>query len=231
MQWEHRSGRSELAWLTFALVAAATAWDAAGLDLPFARLAGGAGGFPWRDHWLLSLVLHEGGRRVALLLAALLCLAVWWPVGPLVRVAWGERLQLAVSTLLAALCVSLLKWGSSTSCPWELSEFGGLARYASHWSLQPDGGRGQCFPGGHAAAGFAFAAGYFALRRTQPALARRWLGAALAGGLAFGLAQQWRGAHFMSHTLWSAAACWAVGWMVDATWPRRVGAAGELESG
>jgi membrane-associated PAP2 superfamily phosphatase len=34
-----------------------------------------------------------------------------------------------------------------------------------------------------------------------------------------GLAQQWRGAHFMSHTLWSAAVCWMIAWLVHASWP------------
>ena len=39
----------------------------------------------------------------------------------------------------------------------------------------------------------------------QAALAAVWL----LGGL-FGWAQMARGAHFLSHTLWSAWACWAV---------------------
>jgi membrane-associated PAP2 superfamily phosphatase len=49
-----------------------------------------------------------------------------------------------------------------------------------------------------------------------PALARGWLAAAVAAGLVLGLAQQWRGAHFMSHTLWSGWVCWCVAWALDA---------------
>ena len=30
-----------------------------------------------------------------------------------------------------------------------------------------------------------------------------------------GLAQQMRGAHFMSHTLWTGWLCWTTGWLVD----------------
>jgi membrane-associated PAP2 superfamily phosphatase len=90
----------------------------------------------------------------------------------------------------------------------------------SHWSLGPDGGSGHCFPAGHAASGFSFAGGYFAFRRSDRGLARRWLAAALAAGLLLGLAQQWRGAHFMSHTLWSAAACWLSACLLQAAWPR-----------
>jgi membrane-associated PAP2 superfamily phosphatase len=47
-------------------------------------------------------------------------------------------------------------------------------------------------------------------------VARRWLIAALAAGLLLGLVQQLRGAHYLSHTLWTAWICWAVGFAIDA---------------
>lgn len=208
------------AWVAAGLLAGAVAWDLAGQDQALARLAGSAGGFPLRDHWLLHGVLHEGGRRLAWLLAGVLCLAVWWPVGPLARVPRTRRAQLAATTLLATFAVSLAKAASHTSCPWDLAQFGGIARHASHWSSAFDGGPGRCFPAGHATAGFAFAGGYFSFRDTEPRLAWRWLAAAGASGLALGIAQQWRGAHFMSHTLWTAVLCWLVAWGADALWPR-----------
>lgn len=213
-------GLSGAGWVTLALFALALAWDASGLDLPLAHLAGSVTGFPLRNDWLLSTVAHEGGRRLAWLLALVLCLSVWWPLGPLARIGQGERLQLAVSVLLGALAVSLLKAGSHTSCPWELADFGGIAHYASHWSLATDGGAGRCFPAGHASSGFTFIGGYFAFRAIDGRLARRWLAGALVAGVLFGLAQQWRGAHFMSHTLWTAVVCWSVAWVVHAAWPR-----------
>ena len=221
MQRGTASGLTETGWITLVLLAAALAWDAGGLDLPLARLAGTAHGFPWRDSWLLANLLHDGGRLLAWLLALLLCMGAWWPLGPLARIGARERLQLAFATLLGPLAVSLLKTGSHTSCPWELAEFGGLAHYVSHWSLLPDGGQGHCFPAGHASSGFTFIGGYFAFRATQPQFARRWLLLALATGLLLGLAQQWRGAHFMSHTLWSAVVCWGIAALLDAGWPRR----------
>jgi membrane-associated PAP2 superfamily phosphatase len=217
---------AEVAWMTVGFVGLVLAWDVGGLDLPFARLAGSAEGFPWRDHWLLSDLLHDGGRRLSWLLALGLCLAVWWPVGLLERLPRHRRLYLATSALLAALAVSLLKVRSHTSCPWELSDFGGLAHYASHWTLRPDGGAGHCFPAGHAASGFSFVGGFFAFRTVDPRAARSWLAAAFSGGLVLGLAQQWRGAHFMSHTLWTAAICWCVALGLDATWPRSWAAEG-----
>jgi len=208
-------------WITLLFFTLALAWDASALDLPFARLAGDHAGFPWRQHWLLVEVFHEGARRFSWLLALLLCLGVWWPLGPLTKLAPGARLQLALTTLLAALAVTLLKAGNSTSCPWDLREFGGAARYVSHWSGLADGGAGHCFPAGHAATGFSLFGGYFAFRGSDRRLAWAWLLLAGAGGLLLGLAQQWRGAHFMSHTLWSGVVCWCTALAIDAAWPAR----------
>lgn len=210
---------------TLLALAALLAWDATGLDLSAARLFGDASGFALRHHWLLGPVMHEGGRLLGWLGALLLCLGVWWPRGPLRRLPRRQRLQLAVGTLAAALAVSVLKGFSSTSCPQELAIFGRSAQYLSHWRWPgtSDGGSGHCFPAGHASAGFAFVSGWFAFRRLPQAhrLARRWLMAALAAGLLLGLAQQARGAHFMSHTLWSAWLCWVVAWGVDGLFNRR----------
>ena len=214
-----RIAGSETAWLTSACIILVLGWDAAGLDLPLAHLAGSADGFPWRDHWLLSTVLHNGVRRLSWLFALALCVAVWWPAGPLTRLTQRARLQLAATTLLAGLVVSVLKIGSRTSCPWELVDFGGVAHYASHWTMRPDGGTGRCFPAGHAASGFSFLGGYFAFRPFDERMARLWLATSVALGMVLGLAQQWRGAHFMSHTLWTAAICWGIALAVDATWP------------
>lgn len=212
--------RRSLAAATVAATLALLLWDTAQLDMPLARWWGDAHGFALRDHWLLTQVLHDGGRRAAWALTLGLCLGVWWPWGPLRGIAQGRRLVLASTTLLAALAVGTLKSFSATSCPWDLTAFGGVAHYSggsAHWlrMLQADGGSGHCFPAGHASAGFSFVGGYFAFRGTRPVLARAWLALSLAAGLLLGLAQQARGAHFMSHTLWSGWVCWCVAWALD----------------
>lgn len=207
--------RALLLW-TLCLLATVVAWDLGGQDVLLARLFGSDTGFPMRDHWFFVQVLHEGGRRLGWLLVLLLALGVWWPQGVLRRLDAGERLQMALSALLALATVSIGKNLSTTSCPWDLAEFGGVARYASHWALGViDGGGGRCFPAGHASAGFAFVGGYFALRHKAPIAARWWLAGAVLAGLALGGAQQVRGAHFMSHTLWTGWLCWTVGWLSD----------------
>src|SRR6478735_3197837 len=91
----------EIRWLTLTLIAVVLAWDASGLDLPLARLAGSDHGFPWRENWLLTGVLHDGARRLSWLVALILCLAVWWPFGWFRDMTLSHRLQLAVTVLVA----------------------------------------------------------------------------------------------------------------------------------
>ncbi|APW37535.1 phosphatidic acid phosphatase [Rhodoferax koreense] len=213
---------SPIACLTVLAGLAVLAWDFSGLDLPLARWSGGPGGFPLQDEWFLTRVLHDGVRHLAWVLALLLCLGVWFPAGWLGRLGFRRRLQLAVTTLVAVSLVTLARVTSHASCPWSLAEFGGVAHYVSHWSgwFVTDGGSGACFPAGHAAAGFAFVGGYFAFRHEAPGLARRWLATSLLVGLVLGVSQQMRGAHFMSHTLWTGWLCWCAAWAVDALMPR-----------
>lgn len=207
--------RPFLAWTLLAL-ACVLAWDGSGLDLPMARWFGDSQGFALRDNWFMVHIAHEGARRLAWAIALGLALCIWWPVGPLRRIACARRAQLVLAALLSLAAMALIKRASATSCPWDLAEFGGVARHVSHWALGlADGGRGHCFPAGHASAGFGFLGGYFALAHHSPRAARTWLAAALLAGLALGLAQQMRGAHYMSHTLWTAWLCWTTGWLCD----------------
>jgi membrane-associated PAP2 superfamily phosphatase len=113
--------------------------------------------------------------------------------------------------LLAVVAVPAIKRFSLTSCPWDLAQFGGVAQYVSHWRFGvADGGGGHCFPSGHAVAAFGFFGLYFLWRGHDARKARLWLAAVLVVGLLFGTAQLARGAHYPSHTLWSAWLCWVI---------------------
>lgn len=211
-----RSSTARLFVATLILLCLLLLWDASGLDLPLARLAATPEGFSWRDKRMFILLMHEVPRLLSWVLLVGLFVAIRWPVGFLRRLDVPARLQLAVSVLAAVLAVSLLKNASRTSCPWDLAEFGGTAHYVSHWAWRVrDGGPGHCFPAGHASAAFAYLAGWFVLQRSAPLVARRWLWSIVVVGLLLGIGQQWRGAHYMSHTLWTAWVCWTVGLLVD----------------
>lgn len=183
-------------------------WDASGADLLLAHLAGAAGGFPGQASTMLARA-HQGGRYASAAALLWLLIGIAYPTGVLRSLGRAERVWLLLATAGAMLLVSALKYSSASSCPWDLQAFGGAARYVSHWRWnEADGGPGRCFPAGHASAAFGFVSGYFVLRARRPAAARAWLATALAAGLAFGLVQQWRGAHFASHTLWTGWLCW-----------------------
>jgi membrane-associated PAP2 superfamily phosphatase len=205
-----------LAFITLGLLLALLAWDASDLDMQLARLFGGTHGFPLSQHWMLTRGLHDGARLLSWLLVTWLALSVWWPLGAMRRLQPRERVQLVATTLLAGLAVAVLKSFSTTSCPWDLAAFGGEARHVSHWLRVADGGSGHCFPAGHASSGFSFVGGYFVWRRVSVVRARTWLSLALLAGFVLGGAQQMRGAHFMSHTLWTAWICWTLAFAVDA---------------
>lgn len=191
-------------------------WDASGLDVPMAGWFGDARGFALRDHWLFSTVLHQGGRAAAFALAGWLVMQLLRASRDRARIAW--LLATAVSGMLL---VSVLKHQSMSSCPWDLRPFGGPVAHVSHWLWdRADGGAGHCFPAGHASAAFAWLAGWFAWRDQQPRRARVWLVSSLIAGLVLGLAQQVRGAHFTSHTLWSAWICWTWAWACTLLLPR-----------
>ena len=189
------------------------AWDASGADLAVTRLFGTAEGFALRDSVWTATLLHNGGRLAAwALLLALVAAALRAPPHPTAAVPGrAQRWCWLGVMLMCVLAVPLLKRVSVTSCPWDLAEFGGTARYVSHWAFgQLDGGPGHCFPSGHAVAAFAFFGLYFQWRGHDERRARRWLAAVLGAGLLFGAAQLVRGAHHLSHTLWSAWLCWVL---------------------
>ena len=185
------------------------AWDASGLDLVAARLFADAKGFALREAWWASRLLHDGGRVASWLLLAVFAwggLRTPGPSDPPRRWRWT---WVAV-ILLCALAVPALKRVSATSCPWDLAEFGGVAQYVSHWRFGlADGGGGRCFPSGHAVAAFAFFGLHFFWRDFNPRKAQFWLAAVVLLGAVYGTAQLVRGAHYPSHTLWSAWLCWA----------------------
>ena len=204
-----------LSW-TVMVLACVVLWDMSGLDVPMAHWFGNSHGFALQNDWFMVNIAHEGARRLAWVIVLGLSLMIWWPLGLLQKVPYSRRVQLVVGALLSLIVMALMKRISATSCPWDISDFGGVGHYVSHWAWGvTDGGGGHCFPAGHASAGFAFISGYFALRHNLPRAARIWLAAALVAGFALGLAQQMRGAHFMSHTLWTAWLCWTCCWLCD----------------
>jgi membrane-associated PAP2 superfamily phosphatase len=162
--------------------------------------------------WWTNELLHEGGRWAIRCLAAIGIVA--WIAG-----SWNERLRairrpaayFVISLALSIGIVGLLKLVTNVDCPWDLREFGGRHPYVPLLGDRPDLLRpARCFPAAHASAGYALFAVYFLVRERSRRWARLGIAAALFVGATFGLAQQSRGAHFVSHDVWSAFLAWMI---------------------
>jgi membrane-associated PAP2 superfamily phosphatase len=197
-----------------AAMAAALLAPALGLDfrLADALYAWRSRGWPMDDGMLATSILHEGSRAFVG--------AVWVSLSAWLAWAWrqpewrGQRRAMAcllASVLVSTLLVSWLKSRTNMDCPWDLSRYGGMRDYVGLFETRPPRmPDGRCFPAGHASGGYAWMALYFYLLAVRPAWRLRGLTMGIALGLVLGIAQQLRGAHFLSHDLWTAGLCWAV---------------------
>lgn len=168
-----------------------------------------AASFPARDAWFFEFLMH---RMVKALMIAVgmvpsLALLADWVLGHTLLPGNARRALSVVvlSSLAITLFISLTKHFSIHHCPWDLSRYGGFAPYLRIFDALPEGASaGRCFPAGHASSALWLAS---VCAFWLPASPRRALAVFLAGllpGLALGWVQQMRGAHFLTHTLWSA---------------------------
>jgi membrane-associated PAP2 superfamily phosphatase len=168
--------------------------------------------FSLKNDAFLTQVMHVGLRNFVIFIALMtLFLATF---GHKLKLSALVRRQLIWSfagMMLSTLAVSILKSQSMHACPWDLIQFGGNFPFYPLFANLPKGEMaGHCWPGGHASGGFALMAFFFAFRRTHPIFAYVSLVISLMLGFVMGWTQMLRGAHFLSHSLWSAWVVWLV---------------------
>jgi membrane-associated PAP2 superfamily phosphatase len=160
--------------------------------------------------WWARDILHEGGRWLVRGIAAV-ALATWIATFVAARLrTWRRNAGFSfLAVALSAGIVGALKAITDVDCPWDLAEFGGDRPYVELFASRPEMlPHAACFPGAHAASGFALVFGYFLLRERAPRGARWAFLTALLVGTAFSFGQEARGAHFLSHDVTSAAIVW-----------------------
>ncbi|TGY37425.1 phosphatase PAP2 family protein [Stenotrophomonas maltophilia] len=165
-----------------------------------------------QNAWVTSHLVHRGGKWASSLAALIAIVACFhaWRQPRLARWRW-PLLYLVLAVALGTGAVSLLKSLTNMDCPWDLARYGGAREYIGLFASRPhDMARGICFPAGHSSAGFAWVALYFFALMVRPAWRWRGLSVGLVAGATFGLSQQLRGAHFLSHDLWTVTTCWMV---------------------
>ena len=183
-------------------------WDVSGWDIKVMQWLGSAQGFPLRDSWWLDTFFHDWARNLGLVIYFALIAAIPWPWRQMRELSRAERLEVVTGIALCLLAVIVLKKFSLTSCPWSLQVFGGTAQYVSHWAWGvPDGGPGRCFPGGHVSTAFGFLPLAMVWHVKAPQRMVKLLIAIVCLGLLLGAVQTLRGAHYPSHTAWTAIVC------------------------
>jgi membrane-associated PAP2 superfamily phosphatase len=167
------------------------------------------GVWAWRDHWLTYDVIHHHGKQMLIvfglvLLSFILLSFRWSRLGK-----WRlPMIYLLTSMALLPALIAGSKRFSPVPCPWDLLSYGGDAVYRHNFEYAFGAAQsGHCFPAGHAAGGFALLAVYFAAYpyTRRPAL---FLLPGLIVGTIFAFGQEARGAHFLSHDLWTLSLCW-----------------------
>jgi membrane-associated PAP2 superfamily phosphatase len=164
--------------------------------------------FPWRYTWLADTFNHT-------ILKGVLTLAAAWFMLAAARDAWRpragrtalDRLRLRVvglSAVLVPVVISTLKQASVAHCPWDLARYGGTEPYLRLFEALPPGvAAGHCLPAGHASSALWLVSLCVVWLPARPQRACQVALAALLSGGLVGWMQQLRGAHFLTHTLWS----------------------------
>jgi hypothetical protein len=179
---------------------------------------GGPDGFPLRDAWYLTAGLHTGGLIASWAVDQRALHRGLVPRGPLAAsmprgaCSWRSRRcwrSWPVSALKAISVDELPVGPDRCSAASLVSSHIGLRRAAATGARatasRPDTRR----PASCSSAATSCSAS------DAPRIARAWLLSALIAGFVLGGAQQLRGAHFMSHTLWTAWICACVAWAVE----------------
>lgn len=187
------------------------------------KLEGGVSSWPLRYWWLTENVLHTGGRDMVVLASAVLIgLLIASLVHPRFKPYRRGFLYLLASVATSVVLVRVGKSITQVNCPWDLQIFGGQFPYAPFpFSMQGEGFGGQCFPGGHSSGGFAWIALYYFAAQYFPSRRKVLLACVLAIGVIFGVTQELRGAHFLTHDIASLALAWLVATLMYALFWRR----------
>jgi len=172
--------------------------------------------WPFRYAWLTEDLLHRGGRYLVVALAFVLAgLFIGTFFRPALKPYRKDFAYILIAGISGPAIVGFCKSITHIYTPWALQIFGGAQPYIRVFDHVPASSPvGHAFPAAHASGGFAWFSMYFALRRRVVPGYRLSLLLPLGLGAIFGLAQQARGAHFLSHDLVSLGICWlcAVFW-------------------
>ena len=175
------------------------------------------GTWPLKSNFWTAGVLHDGAKdMVVWVMAGVLVLFVLSFFVKRMRPCRKGAGYFLFGSLLGPAIVGLLKSTTRIYTPWDLALFGGDRPYVRLFDAAPPGlPVGHAFPGGHSSGGFAFLSLYFLFSHYRPQWRYHGLAFGLILGGVFAATQEVRGAHFLSHDLFSLVICWYAALAVD----------------
>ncbi len=180
-------------------------------------------GFPLKRDFIFDTVLHDWARNIPKIVAACTLFVLATTVFRPNRLLRQSALFVFISMLLSTGLVALIKSYSLIHCPYELLVYGGefaqvgVLDFLSPAQM-PVQEAGKCWPSGHASGGFSLLALYFSAMIYRQEYRIPALVFALAIGFIFTVSQTVRGAHFLSHGLWSLLMVWLVNELLYLVW-------------
>lgn len=197
---------------TLSFMLAVLVLELGGVDIIIADKLFQLQGSSWqlKDAWITNDLIHDRGRGlVGLVFMATLLLVAATFAGDRMRIHRRGLLYVLTSALIAVAIVNVMKATTHLDCPWDIDRYGGVKTYASLFMTRPAGPEfGRCFPAEHASGAYCWLGFFFLARHFRPQWRLRALGIIGGLGIVFGAAQQLRGAHFLSHDVWTIYICW-----------------------
>lgn len=171
----------------------------------------------FRNSFVLEKILHKGGVIFTMaILVAFLCSWIY-----LFKFHDDKKQReyvgfIFLSSFITIITVFFLKRWSTLPCPWNSVAFGGDVNPPELWrafSLDLPGKK--CFPAGHSSGGFCFLSMYFGYTAIYGKRNFITLIPGLLIGIIFGITQQMRGAHYLSHDLMTILISIIVTWVTS----------------
>jgi len=194
------------------LIALGVAFEYSGLDIWWVSLFYDADKqlWPYGSHWLFEDILHSGGQLFDKVFA-LIWLFSFIVINLKKELVRYRKIFLyfLLASVASPVLVGIGKNMIHIYSPWDLQVFNGAQLYIRLFDPVPAGAPvGNSFPAGHASGGYCFLSLYFVFLRYRSSYRIYGLFFSLGLGLAFGVAQQIRGAHFPSHDMATILICW-----------------------
>lgn len=167
--------------------------------------------WPYKEYWFIEQVMHKGGQNffIILIICIFCLLLASFKTDSTLKIYKRSLAYLFLASITGPLIIIFLKHHTHFYCPWDLQIFDSVKPLIRWFDpVSPLMPVGNCFPAAHAGSGFTFVNLYFFFLAVRPKIKFAGLYFGLILGGLYGITQQMRGAHFLSHDVAALAVCW-----------------------